>query len=284
MKHKTLSVVLLAIVTFLSGCQYGGRYSQRVDSAPISIPDSIAKSSAIPHYEPYREFNSRAYTVLGKRYYPIKTGKGFEQLGEASWYGQKFHGHLTSIGETYDMYAMTAAHKTLPLPSFVRVTNQINGKQVIVRVNDRGPFHGGRIIDLSFAAAKKLDYLKTGTAPVKVEVIHFDKDNRVTIGKGATMSYAEYAGIEVPQKTSTNLPSITSKKIFIQVAALSDRQRVQRLSDELNTKYQVPADTAHSNAIYRLRLGPLSNQHLADLLLEELRNNGYPEAFTLTTE
>lgn len=282
---SAIKCLTITMVLFLVGCQYGGRYSQRVDSAPKRIPENISKQSAIPHYEPYRQFNSRPYTVLGKRYYPMQTGKGFEEYGDASWYGQKFHGHLTSIGETYDMYAMTAAHKTLPLPSFVRVTNQVNGNQVIVRVNDRGPFHGDRIIDLSYAAAKKLDYLKTGTAKVKVEVIHFDQNNLVTIGNGKTMSYAEYAGISVPSERGPREPrESSSSKIFIQVAALSDRNRVDRLSEDLNTRYQVPSDTDISNNIYRLRLGPLENQHLADLLLDELRNNGFPEAFTITAE
>lgn len=287
MTHFNRWILTILVLFIVSGCQYGGRYSQRVDSAPRNIPQSIATQDATPHFEPYREFNSRAYTVLGKRYYPIQTGKGFEQYGDASWYGQKFHGHLTSIGETYDMYGMTAAHKTLPLPSFVRVTNQINNKQVIVRVNDRGPFHGSRIIDLSFAAAKKLDYLKTGTAPVKVEVIHFDKDNRVTIGKGPTVSFAEYAGIQTAphlNKEQPQEPQTSKTQIYIQVAALSDKQRVARLSDDLNVKYQIPADTEESNNIYRLRLGPLANQHLADMLLDELRSNGFPEAFTITAE
>jgi rare lipoprotein A len=274
-------------LTQISACLYNGRYTQRVDSAPQRIPDSIATKSAIPHYEPYREFNSRPYTVLGKHYTPLKTGKGFAQQGDASWYGQKFHGHLTSNGETYDMYAMTAAHKTLPLPSFVKVTNMINGKQVIVRVNDRGPFHGDRIIDLSYAAAKKLDYLKTGTAPVKVEVIHFDEQNRVTIGRGKTMSYAEYAGIKPavnPEPAPPRQAVEESAKIYIQVAALTDKSSVRNLSEDLNTKYNVGSDTQVTNDIYRLRLGPIENQHLADMLLNELRNNGFPQAFTVTSD
>nr|WP_250207415.1 septal ring lytic transglycosylase RlpA family protein [Alteromonas oceanisediminis] len=270
----------------VSACQSSGRYSQRHDSAPRYVPHSIATQDAIPHYEPYRAWNSRPYTVLGKHYTPLTTGKGFQQSGIASWYGQKFHGHLTSNGETYDMYAMTAAHTTLPLPSFVRVTNQINGKQVIVRVNDRGPFHDNRVIDLSYAAAKKLDYLKTGTAPVLLEVIHIDEQNRVTVGNNPTISYAEYAGLAIPEPvappTTANAEESTREEIFIQVAALSDKQRVQQLSSDLFELYQVPTGADERDNVYRLRLGPIANEHLAELLLRELQSNGYPSAFTVT--
>lgn len=280
---RTLSIV--ALIFILTACQYGGRYSQRHDSAPRSVPNSIATKSAIPHYEPYREWNSRPYTVLGKRYFPLTTGKGYQKTGIASWYGQKFHGHLTSNGETYDMYGMTAAHKTLPLPSFVRVTNQQNGKSVIVRVNDRGPFHDDRIIDLSFAAAKKLNYLDTGTAPVLLEVIHFDENNNVTVGNQPTVSYAEYAGIDVPKTTTPDTPTVTANEnsgLYIQVAALSDKSRITAISDELERRFQVPTTTDNSDNIIRLRLGPIDNAHLADLLLDELRGNGFPGAFTVT--
>ena len=276
--------IVFAVATLLTACQYGGRYSQRHDSAPRSVPHSIATESAIPHYEPYREWNSRPYTVLGKRYFPLSTGKGYQKQGIASWYGQKFHGHLTSNGETYDMYGMTAAHKTLPLPSFVRVTNQLNGKSVIVRINDRGPFHDDRIIDLSFAAAKKLDYLDTGTAPVLLEVIHFDADNNVTVGNQPTVTYSEYAGISVPSP-QPDIPEPQSKQnsgVFIQVAALSDESRISAISTELTERFQVPTSTDVTNNIIRLRLGPIDNNHLADLLLNELRDNGFPGAFTVT--
>lgn len=277
MKLFTQSTVVFVILLLSSACQYNSRYTQRLDSAPTTIPSTIAIQDATPHFEPYRKLKSRAYTVLGKRYFPMDTGKGFEEYGDASWYGKKFHGHLTSIGETYDMYAMTAAHKTLPLPSFVRVTNQINNKQVIVRVNDRGPFHGKRIIDLSYAAAKKLDYLKTGTAPVKVEVIHFDQNNRVTVGKGPTLSYAEYIGI-APSQPPTNT------SIYIQVAALSDKQQVANLSKELTLKYRISANTQRTNGVYRLRLGPLVNHKTVNTMLVQLRNDGFPEAFIVTAD
>ena len=132
------------------------------------IPDAVP----MPHNGP---FKNNPYTVLGKTYYPLNNASAYSVVGTASWYGTKFHGQATANGEQYDLYGMTAAHKTLPLPSYVRVTNLDNGKSVIVRVNDRGPFYSDRVIDLSFAAAKKLGYAETGTAHVKVEGIDPDR-------------------------------------------------------------------------------------------------------------
>src|SRR5690606_5559131 len=126
------------------------------------IPDAVP----VPHVGNYK---ASPYTVLGKTYYPIQDARNYQAVGTASWYGTKFHGQATANGEAYDLYGMTAAHKTLPLPSYVRVTNLDNGVSVVVRVNDRGPFYSDRIIDLSFAAAKKLGYAEKGTARGKVE-------------------------------------------------------------------------------------------------------------------
>ena len=130
---------------------------------------------AVPRKEPKSKGGNKSpYKVFGKRYYVMPSAKGYREQGLASWYGIKFHGHKTSNGETYDMYQMSAAHKSLPLPSYVRVTNLANNRSVIVRVNDRGPFHGDRLIDLSFAAATKLDFIDSGTARVNIEAIDVD--------------------------------------------------------------------------------------------------------------
>lgn len=141
----------------------------RADQIPI---DLHAIADAQPRAEPRSRYgNPRQYTVLGKTYQVLADARGYRERGGASWYGRKFHGRRTSSGEAYDMFAMTAAHKTLPLPCYVRVTHLGNGRSVIVRVNDRGPFHPGRIIDLSYAAAARLDMLQAGSAQVEVEVI-----------------------------------------------------------------------------------------------------------------
>jgi rare lipoprotein A len=148
----------------------GGYYK---DDGPGANPPANLASipDAEPRSEPLHKYANRPYEVFGKRYVPLASAQGFTQRGVASWYGKKFHGQKTSSGETYDMYKMTAAHPTLPIPSYVRVTHAGNGRSVVVRVNDRGPFHAGRIIDLSYVAAYKLGYIGAGSAQVTVEAI-----------------------------------------------------------------------------------------------------------------
>lgn len=162
--------------SLLSACS-SDRYQQKHDSTPTRLPSEAELKDAIARAEPYSRGGNKNYQVFGKPYKVLTSAQGFEQTGLASWYGNKFHGHLTSNGEIYDMYTMSAAHKNLPLPTYLKVTNTVNNKSVIVRVNDRGPFHRSRIIDLSYSAAYKLDMLKTGTAHVKITAItDFNKE------------------------------------------------------------------------------------------------------------
>ena len=150
----------------------GGLYAPQIkDSAPDEIPDVAAIPEPEIKNEPRSRMGNRSYSVQGKTYRVLATSEGYVEQGMASFYGKKFHGRLTSNQEVYDMYAFTAAHRSLPLPSFVRVTNLSNGKSVVVRVNDRGPFHSGRIIDVSYAAAVKLDFVHKGTARVEVRAL-----------------------------------------------------------------------------------------------------------------
>lgn len=150
----------------------GGLYAPHIaDSAPDYVPDVEAIPEPEVRVEPRSRYGNRTYSVLGRTYRVMETAEGYVEEGMASFYGRKFHGRLTSNQEVYDMYAFTAAHKSLPLPSYVRVTNLANGKSVVVRVNDRGPFHAGRIIDLSYAAATKLGFIKQGTARVEVRAL-----------------------------------------------------------------------------------------------------------------
>lgn len=169
-------ICLSIIVMLLPSCGFFGGLGKPSgsggDSAPNVVLDKRKIEDATPRVEPKsRGGNPESYSVFGKRYKVMKSAKGFKERGDASWYGTKFHGRLTSNGERYDMYKMTAAHKNLPLPTYVQVTNLDNGKKVVVRVNDRGPFHKGRVIDLSYAAATKLGILKKGTGRVEVEAI-----------------------------------------------------------------------------------------------------------------
>ncbi len=176
---KWMPVSALVLVGFLQGCTTSGgqgssaggsRYELAEDRPPEAHVDVSAVPEPLPGYEPRsRGGNKSPYRVLGKSYHVLPSAEGFVEEGIASWYGQKFHGYHTSNGEVYDMYALSAAHKHLPLPGYVRVTNLDNGRKLIVRVNDRGPFHDGRIIDLSYAAAARLGVLQTGTARVRIE-------------------------------------------------------------------------------------------------------------------
>lgn len=263
-------VILIVTVVFaFSGCAPKGRYYQHQDSAPKVVPKKVTSHDAVAEYVSYAPANMRPYTIRGIRYQPLSTGKGFSDQGYASWYGQKFHGHKTSNGEIYDMYQMSGAHKTLPLPSFVRVSNLENGKQVVVRVNDRGPFHSGRVIDLSYAAALKLDMLKTGVAKVKIDVIHVDQEGKITVGRSPIIKKA------INQN---------SQQLFIQVAALQNKTQVEKLAKRLQTQYQRPYKTRFEKGIYKLHLGPIPNVQEADKLLSLLKSEAYPGAYKVYSD
>lgn len=264
---KRAAVLLLVALT--SGCVSSGRYSQRHDSPPDYDYSHIQAKEVVPEYVEYNPANSRPYAMFGQYFTPLDSGLGYEAVGEASWYGQKFHGHLTANGEIYDMHQFTAAHKTLPLPSFVKVTNLQNNKELIVRVNDRGPFHNDRIIDLSYAAAKELDVISTGTAQVKLEVIHVAENGAMHIGK---------TPYPLPSQDSIT-PGEDNRRLFIQVAALQDQQKIGELARGLAVLYQVPAQTPVNDGIYRLRLGPFDSEQESDVLLEQLKLSGFDSAY-----
>jgi rare lipoprotein A len=164
-------ILPLILVLLLAGCgsapQKGGYYKDDGpgDRAPANVAD------AVPRAEPLHKFANRPYKAMGKEYVPLTSVQPFRQRGMASWYGKRYHGQKTSSGEIYDMYAMSAAHPTLPIPSYARVTNVANGKSVVLRINDRGPFHAARIIDVSYAAAYKLGFIGAGAAQVELEAI-----------------------------------------------------------------------------------------------------------------
>ena len=167
---KWFCIAVLILMGCSSSPQKGGYYK---DDGPHERPpanlDRVA--DAVPRLEPLHKFANRPYTALGKSFTPMTSLQPFRQRGMASWYGKRYHGQKTSSGEVYDMYAMTGAHPTLPIPSYVRVTNVANGKSVVVRINDRGPFKSDRVIDLSYVAAYKLGYIQAGQARVEVESI-----------------------------------------------------------------------------------------------------------------
>lgn len=188
----------------------GGLFRPGVaDTVPDDIPDVDAIPEPEVRDEPRAATGNRDYVVLGKRYHVLDDHEGYTEEGTASYYGKKFHGRRTSAGEVYDMYAFTAAHKTLPLPSYARVTNLDNGKSVIVRVNDRGPFHKHRLIDLSYAAAVKLGYRSKGTARVRVEALQADEDDAPMIA--ATPSAMDALVGDLPKVTEVARPKATAE-------------------------------------------------------------------------
>lgn len=167
MNKICLAAVTAVTVLLLSACSTGSKYYQH--DGPPSSSTELDTTNATPRVEHFYPASLRPYTVMGQRYVPVTSDIKMNQTGIASWYGKQFHGNKTAIGETYNMHAMSAAHPTMPLPSYARVTNLENGRSVVVRVNDRGPFLYNRVMDLSYAAATALDYANKGTARVKVE-------------------------------------------------------------------------------------------------------------------
>ncbi|MBA3988052.1 septal ring lytic transglycosylase RlpA family protein [Aliidiomarina maris] len=239
-----------------------GRYQMRNDQAPLRTPTAAELTPLEPRYEPLsRQGNMDSYSVFGQTYHVLPSAQGYSEVGRASWYGEKFHGHLTSNGEYYDMYGLSAAHRYLPLPTYVKVTNLNNGREAIVRVNDRGPFHPERIIDLSYAAAYKLDMLHSGTAPVRVEAIFMPPPLVASQADGDTSSSS--TGTEV---------------VYIQLTALSDPTRLTELKANLAEKYALNATSRERNGLHRLLLGPF-NESQASEWLQRLRNDGFNQAF-----
>ncbi|MBS3798901.1 septal ring lytic transglycosylase RlpA family protein [Pseudoalteromonas sp. BDTF-M6] len=257
MALRALFIVLISLIVTACSSPKGtpgngqaGRYQMEHDAAPLRHPTDMELQDAVVTDEAKSAAANRPYQVRGKQYVPIFDETGFTQTGIASWYGRKFHGYHTSNGEVYDMFAMTAAHKTLPLPSFVRVTNVDNGQSVVVRVNDRGPFHADRIIDLSYAAAYKLGYHLKGTAKVKLEAV--------------------------------TLADAKPRTKYIQVAAGSKLANIQALALQLEQDYHVPTHIKQQkDGIFRLRLGPISDEQQAKTLLEQLKSSRFAQAFLL---
>lgn len=247
----------------------GGLYAPGVrDSAPQHALDISGIPEPVPRAEPTSAYGNRSpYTVLGKSYRVLQRADGYSERGLASWYGQKFHGRLTSSREVYDMCSFSAAHKTLPLPSYVRVTNLDNGRSAIVRVNDRGPFHAGRIIDLSYAAAVKLGVDRTGTARVEVEAITDGEPQRPALAPSVTS--------RAPTPTS---PDGVGRQI-VQVGAYRDETNAQRIAGQLRDSdirdVQVEKVRLHEGWVWRVRVGPMAPAALEGVL-ERIRTLGLP--------
>lgn len=306
--------VLGCAALLLSGCSSAtsGSYEpfdpvdpiEKVDGPPTQKPkiNMAAIPNAKPRPLPYSRYgNPKSYQALGKTYHVLATGNGYDKKGIASWYGMKFHGKLTSTREPYNMYAMTAAMKTIPIPSFAQVTNLENGKQVIVKVNDRGPFKERRIIDLSYAAAWKLGMLKKGTAPVEVKIINpqqWQKARSAIPEKPWTASPASSIAAPIVVAASTpakNLApdsiahkatnSLPQPQIFVQVAAFNDKQNanrtLQKVRAVINQPSEVQANRNPSHPVFRVQVGPLATVALSDSISEQLEQAGFTHTMTV---
>ena len=249
---------LLSLIVMLVSC------GQIKDSAPVNyskqwheIPDAVPASVSRSKYG-----NPDSYEVFGKTYYVKDSAQGFQQKGIASWYGNKFHGQRTSSGEDYDMYAMTAAHKTLPIPVFVEVTNHDNGRKAVVKVNDRGPFHEGRIIDLSYAAATKLGVAQTGTANVSIRVVTSESDKNRQRSDAVVES-----------------PTVEGGKLYVQIAAFTSEDNalthLEKLQGEGFSDVRLHIESKKGKAMYRVRIGPLPSENVAKNVVAQLKENNH---------
>jgi len=249
---------------------HSGRYAEDRDSTPATPPDLSKIPEPVPKTEPPSQYGNKSpYTVLGESYRVLPSCKGYDERGIASWYGNKFHGYMTSDFERYDMYAYSAAHKTLPLPCYVRVTNLENGRSVVVRVNDRGPFVPNRVIDLSYVAAVKIGVWPKGTALVEVRGIDPDHPERATAEPSR-----ERAVSTPPQKT----PNPT---LYLQVGAYADAANAERAAAKVRAAHlgdvHVVAATVDGRLVHRVRLGPLKDVDETDRLTPRLKALGLGE-------
>jgi len=297
----TTSPIKLFFIAFLilqlSACSSQfGRYQQANDSKPTRLPSQAELIDATPRIEAKsRGGNKTKYTVRGKQYKVLDSAIGFSDTGIASWYGKKFHGHLTSNGEIYDMYAMSAAHKNLPLPTYLKVTNLANHKSVVVRVNDRGPFHENRIIDLSYSAAYKIGMLQYGTAQVKIEAITDPVAYQqslisapITLSNNSSLIGNPYGTKHLSKKSLRTVSNAIDRKIettatpvltYIQVFATKELAKAKATAKELKTVTEKQIIFPVEQGIYKVQFGPFNNEQNITTVLEQLKQLGYPKAF-----
>jgi rare lipoprotein A len=294
------AALLAALALALAACgtapkapsKKGGYYAD--DGPPEKVPADIAAiPDAVPRDEPYHRAANRPYTVFGRTYTPVVNEAPMKERGIATWYGRKYHGQKTSIGETYDMLGMTAAHRTLPLPSYARVTHVQSGRSVVVRVNDRGPFHEDRVIDLSYAAAMKLGIANAGSAVVEVERV-FARDAGRLSGQAApapapaaqppaaatvvTPLRSIEPAATIPLAATDATPAVPLARepagVYLQLGAFSSVDNAEgfraRLARELPWLLE-PVQVAQSGSLHRVRLGPYKTREEAQAVADRIR-------------
>ena len=280
-KHVLFPALWLAALA-LAGC---GQFPTTPGGAPAPA-DLSHVSDAVPGDEtPSRYGNPSTYTVLGKSYTLVPSCKGYHDRGIASWYGKQFHGGRTSDGETYDMYAMTAANKVVPIPCYARVTNLKNGKSVIVKINDRGPFVDNRLIDLSYAAATKLEMTGTGTALVDVQAVTPGESLAPAPATPANPPPAATIPAAVAANPGAATPTPTAgagPDMYLQVGAYAARANAEAALQTLAVNGVAPAFilpvTEGGRTLYKVRIGPVADVAGVDSLGAKLASLGYPDA------
>jgi peptidoglycan lytic transglycosylase len=292
--HATVAALAL-LLAMLGAC---GRTPVRPNAQRVPVGSDIPApagpdSPALTPGKPKRRGNPPFYEVMGKRYHVLPSGEGYHERGVASWYGSEFHGRLTASGEPYDMNAMTAAHKTLPLPSYARVTNLRNGRSIIVRINDRGPFVRNRILDLSYAAAQALDIATAGTGIVDIETVAPDADanaapaSATSPGGAASATgagaLADASAMLVPDVAASADPPLEERSLYVQVGAFGEPFNAERLRQHLAglgfDNVAVVPDIANERPLYRVRLGPLADVAAYDRLVDRLHAHAIDDIY-----
>lgn len=288
--RRAIPVLLLSLLV-LQGCSLLRRGPEATPKPPAGVPkpprDLASIPDAVPRAEPRSRYgNPETYEVFGKKYRVMKSARGHVERGLASWYGPGFHAERTSSGEPYDMYSMTAAHKTLPIPSYVRVTHLGNGRSIVVRVNDRGPFVGNRIIDLSYTAAYKLGMIGTGTAPVEIRVLQpgdASSGGATAATPVAPPSAPTPAATPAPSPAqAVDTPSLGISSRFLQTGSFGSRPNAEamtrRLAQSGIRNAVIREARIGERVVYRVQVGPLDNAVEADDMVERLRLVGVPDA------
>jgi rare lipoprotein A len=240
------------------------------DGPPEAVPENLGEvPDAVPRDEPFHRYANRPYTVFGQTYVPVVNKEPTKERGLASWYGRKFHGQKTSSGEVYDMFAMTAAHKTLPIPSYAKVTNVKTGKSVVVRINDRGPFHSNRIIDLSYAAAARIGILSAGSGMVEVERILPAPD-----GESVAMAAAPVVTAPAAAVVKTPVVATEGTAMWLQLGAFSSLEGAEsfrtHVVSELTWVNEAIEVVSH-DGLHRVRMGPYRNLEEAAAIGDKVR-------------
>ena len=262
--ERRIILLLAGLVSLfvVSGCGTGERYARVVPTQP--------PEHAVYRPDPGLEPTQRPYEIKGVRYYPIPDSEGFVEYGDFSWYGRKFHGRSTSSGEIYDMFKQSAAHKTLPMGTWVRAINLANGKEIVVRINDRGPFIKGRILDLSYAAARELDLIGPGTAPGKIIALA-----------------PEESGIRMAAATAgaPGYSAFRTGVFTVQIGAFSNRGSAQRLAERLEGFFDNVTITAHATGdgrvVHRVRVSRAETLSQARMIEQRLAGMGFTDTFVV---